>query len=134
MKRIIRLWFPVFIIYKYIPELPSEPINFELHALSTSAGIEYRIANLREMQAEVLEYDYTDSWPEVLHRSAEPWEPKFHMLGPLYYMATKLESKNEMNQIRNQFCERFYIHRINDKKRRPAGKILFNQNNFNFFL
>ena len=109
-------------------------MNFEMHVLSTSAGIEYGTAKLRDFDAKVLEYDYTKSWTETLYFGSQDWEPQFQMLGPLYYIAMKLESKNEMNQIRNQFCERFYIHRINDKKRRPAGKILFNQNNFNFFL
>ena len=121
----VRLWFPVFIIYKYIPELPREPMKFEMHVLSTSARIEYGTANLRDFSAKVLDYDYTKKWPETLYFESQAWEPKFHMLGPLYYIAMKLESKNEMNQIRNQFCERFNIQRINDKKGRPGGKFLF---------
>ena len=119
-----RLWFPVFIIYKYIPELPREPIKFEMHVLSTTAGIEYGTATLRDFDANVLEYDFTKKWPETLHFGSEAWEPKFYMLGPLYYIAMKLESKNEKNQIRNQFCERFTIQRINDEKGRPGGEIL----------
>ena len=125
MKLLKRLWFPVFIIYKYIPELPREPIKFEMHVLSTTAGIEYGTAKLRDFDANVLDYDFTKKWPQTLHFGSEAWEPKFHMLGPLYYIAMKLESKNEKNQIRNQFCERFTIQRINDEKGRPGGEILF---------
>ena len=55
----IRYWFPVFIIMKYIPDLPKEPLHFEMHALSTSAGLEYQLANSREFDAKVIEYDYT---------------------------------------------------------------------------
>ena len=110
----IRYWFPVFIIMKYIPDLPKEPLHFEMHALSTSAGLEYQLANSREFDAKVIEYDYTDTWPETLWTKAQAWEPKFYMLGPLYYMAMKLESRNEMNAVRKQYCERFNIQRITD--------------------
>ena len=120
-----RYWFPVFVIMKYIPDLPDEPLHFEMHALSTSAGLEYQLANSREFDAKVIEYDYTDTWPETLWNEPQAWEPKFYMLGPLYYMAMKLESKTEMNAIRKQYCERFNIQRINDANStisRPAGK------------
>ena len=63
MKLLKRLWFSVFIIYKYIPELPREPVNFEMHVLSTSAGIEYGAAKLRDFDAKVLEYDFAKKWP-----------------------------------------------------------------------
>ena len=98
-----------------------------MHVLSTTAGIEYETASLRDFGTEVLEYDYAKSWPETLYFGTQAWEPKFHMLGPLYYMAMMIESKNEMNQIRNQFCERFNIQRINDgtERQRDGGKIIF---------
>ena len=101
-----------------------------MHVLSTTAGIEYGTATLRDFDANVLEYDFTKKWPETLHFGSEAWEPKFHMLGPLYYIAMKLESKNEKNQIRNQFCERFTIQRINDEKGRPGGEILLYSKRF----